>query len=68
MIITRFIIRPFKTHEKASRQAGIGSAAPCGVAGRIPLLALRAWMEGEPGSAEARGALGFFDLLGNAMP
>jgi hypothetical protein len=23
---------------------------------------------GEPGSAEARGAFGFFDLLGNALP
>jgi hypothetical protein len=23
---------------------------------------------GEPGSAEARGALGFFDLLGNVLP
>jgi hypothetical protein len=22
----------------------------------------------EPGSAEARGAFGFFDLLGNALP
>jgi hypothetical protein len=57
------LVLRFASCEAAMRGAGIGA-----VPGKCPLLALRAWMEREPGSAEARGAFGFADLLGNVLP
>jgi hypothetical protein len=42
----------------------LGGPPPAGAS----VSSCHAIVEREPGSAEARGAFGFFDLLGNALP